>query len=43
MVKGKEKSKAKEIRKAHIGKGPRLYVKATFAGFRRNKRLFFIN
>ena len=37
MVKGKEKSKAKEIRKAHIGKGPRLYVKATFAGFRRNK------
>ena len=37
MVKGKEKSKAKEIRKAHIGKGPRLYVKAIFSGFRRNK------
>jgi large subunit ribosomal protein L35Ae len=35
MVKSKEKKK--EIRKAHIGKGPRLYVKAIFTGFRRNK------
>ena len=35
MVKSKEKKI--EIRKAHIGKGPRLYVKAVFTGFRRNK------
>ena len=33
----KEVSKEKEIRKANFGKGPRLYVKAVFAGFRRNK------
>ena len=37
MVKGKEKEDKKEIRKAHIGKGPRLYVKAVFSGYRRNK------
>ena len=37
MGKGKEVSKEKEIRKAKIGKGPRLYVKAVFTGFRRNK------
>ena len=37
MVKGKEVSKEKEIRKANFGKGPRLYVKAVFCGFRRNK------
>ena len=37
MAKGKEESKKKEIRKANFGKGPRLYVKAIFAGFRRNK------
>ena len=37
MAKGKENSKTKEIRKAHIGKGPRLYVKGIFTGFRRNK------
>ena len=35
MVKSKENKQ--EIRKAHIGKGPRLYVKAVFTGFRRNK------
>ena len=35
MVKTKENKK--EIRKANIGKGPRLYVKAVFTGFRRNK------
>ena len=29
--------KEREIRKANFGKGPRLYVKAVFAGFRRNK------
>jgi large subunit ribosomal protein L35Ae len=29
--------KEREIRKAQFGKGPRLYVKAVFAGFRRNK------
>ena len=29
--------KEREIRKALFGKGPRLYVKAVFAGFRRNK------
>ena len=33
----KENTKKQEIRKAHIGKGPRLYVKAIFSGFRRNK------
>ena len=37
MVKGKEKQDKQEIRKAHIGKGPRLYVKAVFSGYRRNK------
>ena len=37
MVKGKEVSTQKEIRKSQFGKGPRLYVKAVFAGFRRNK------
>ena len=37
MAKGKEVSKEKEIRKANFGKGPRLYVKAVFCGFRRNK------
>ena len=37
MAKGKESPKTKEIRKANFGKGPRLYVKAIFAGFRRNK------
>ena len=34
---GKKKEVSKEIRKANFGKGPRLYVKAKFAGFRRNK------
>ena len=34
MVKEK---KEREIRKANTGKGPRLYVKGVFAGFRRNK------
>ena len=34
---GKEKEVSKEIRKANFGKGPRLYAKAKFAGFRRNK------
>ena len=29
--------KEREIRNANCGKGPRLYVKAVFAGFRRNK------
>ena len=33
----KEVKKEKVIRKANTGKGPRLYVKAVFAGFRRNK------
>ena len=33
----KEVSKEKEIRKANFGKGPRLYVKAVFTGFRRKK------
>ena len=37
MAKGKEVEKEKEIKKAHTGKGPTLYVKATFTGFRRNK------
>ena len=41
MVKGKEVSKEKEIRKANFGKGPRLYVKAVFCGFRRNTRRVF--
>ena len=34
---GKKKEVSKEIRKANFGKGPRLYLKAQFAGFRRNK------
>ena len=34
---GKKKEVSKEIRKANFGKGRRLYVKAKFAGFRRNK------
>ena len=35
---GKEKKEvSKEIRKANFGKGPRLYVKGVFTGFRRNK------
>ncbi len=33
----KSKENKKEIRKANIGKGPRLYVKGIFTGFRRNK------
>ena len=33
----KEVKKERVIRKAITGKGPRLYVKAVFAGFRRNK------
>ena len=33
----KEVKKERVIRKANTGKGPRLYVKAVFAGFRRNK------
>ena len=33
----KEVSKERKIRKANIGKGPRLYVKGIFTGFRRNK------
>ena len=38
MAKGKEKEETKkEIRKANFGKGPRLYVKGIFTGFRRNK------
>ena len=36
MVKEK-KEVSKEIRKANFGKGPRLYVKGVFTGFRRNK------
>ncbi len=34
----KEVTTEKRIRKAIIGKGPRLYVKAVFSGFRRGKR-----
>ena len=37
MAKDKVKEKQNQIRKANTGKGPRLYVKAIFAGFRRNK------
>ena len=37
MAKDKEVKTEKTIRKANIGKGPRLYVKAQFAGFRRSK------
>ena len=33
----KEVSKERKIRKANFGKGPRLYVKGIFTGFRRNK------
>lgn len=36
MAKG-EKKQGKTIRKSVIGKPPRLYVKAVFTGFRRNK------
>ena len=34
----KEVTTERRIRKAVIGKGPRLYVKAVFSGFRRGKR-----
>ena len=37
MAKGKEKTETKEFRKSQFGKGPRLYVKGVFTGFRRNK------
>ena len=37
MAKGKEVEKETKIRKANFGKGPRLYVKGIFTGFRRNK------
>ena len=37
MAKGKEVKTEKKVRKANFGKGPRLYVKAQFAGFRRSK------
>ena len=37
MVKGKEVAKEVKFRKANFGKGPRLYVKGVFTGFRRNK------
>ena len=37
MAKGKEVETQKKVRKANFGKGPRLYVKGIFTGFRRNK------